>query len=218
MGAVGSLCAQNVVVVSVFDGDSFEHAVTQGLRIRFRRALVLALVGVPLLVFGAWLLDSRGSPDQRQIQSVWDVIGGLAGGAGFCLAYAGGFMMWTALRWRWTIRRSPWVPSRVATLPTWFLGPDVRLLVALRDFHPDVVYSVAISTVGSRGRFEDATDVLVAGRCGSTLVVAAGPLALVTVRPPRTGWTRRRWLWRIAHPAEANLGPLRRLLGTRKNM
>jgi hypothetical protein len=204
------------MVVSRFDEASFDHAVERRLRIRFRRAILFGLVGLPLFALGAQLLDSRGSPDQREIHRAWDVIGGLAGGIGLCLVIAAGFMMWTSLRWRWSIRRSSWVPSRVAIVPTWLFAPDGRLLLVLPDFHPDFVYSVGMSTVFSTAWLAMSTDVLVAGRRGSVGVIAVGASALVTIRPPRTGWTRRRWLWRFAHPVEANLGPLRRLLGKLK--
>lgn len=204
------------VMASSFEADSFDSAVASWLRIRLRRAMLSGLVGLPLFILGLWLLDTRGSLNQTEIHNVWDVVGGLATGIGLCMAWIGGFMMWTALRWQRMIRRSSWVSSPVGTVPSWLLVPDGRILVVLPEFYPGGVYSVGVSTAFSRHGIVAAADVLVAGRPGSTVVVAVPPFALLTVRPPRTAWTRRRWLWRIAHPTETNLSPLRRLFEARK--
>ncbi len=196
---------------STFEANSFGPDVSEGLVVRRHRAWWSLVIGAPMLAIGSWLINSKGSTVDGEIQNVWDVIGGLAAGVGLCVTVAGCFMWWTGFRWRRLALASGWTSSAVDVVPTWLLSPSGRLLVVLRDFDPDGVYSAGMSTMVARSAVMAAPTVHVAGRRGSTLVVAAGPRRLVTVRPPRTRWTRRRWSWRIDHPAEANRNPIRRV-------
>jgi hypothetical protein len=189
---------QYLPVISMFDGESFGRSVARRLRIRFRRAMLLGLAGLPLLALGAWLLVSRGSPDHREIRNEWDGIGGLAAAVGLGMSSAAGIMLVTAVRWQRITRTSTWVRSRMVATPRWSLVSRGKLLVVLPDFHPDFVYSTVDSDWAG---LTACTDVVVAGRRGSLLVVALGPSTLLTVRPPHTDSTRRRWLRRVIHPA-----------------
>jgi hypothetical protein len=63
------------------------------------------------------------------------------------------------------------------------------------------VYATGFSTVWTTAAlaFAHDEDVLVAGRLGkSQLLGVSGPSAFLTIRPPRTTWSRRRWLAAVA--------------------
>jgi hypothetical protein len=83
------------------------------------------------------------------------------------------------------------VECRVFTVRSYFVK-DGRTLVL---FGADDVYAVGVSAIWSKVALAISDEVLVAGIPGKRQLVGIdGPSTFLTIRPPRTAWSRRQWL------------------------